>query len=99
MPSSDSARNAPASSKLRSLRAWLINGLAYLGSLILAALVIAPWLPVQDIPAAGEKIRYLSLHGNDYDTIFVGSSRVNFQVLPSIFDRATAESGRPTKSF
>jgi len=82
-----------------SLRRGLLHWLIFFGALVSYAVLIERWLPYPDVPNAGEKIRYLGLHGNQYDTIFTGSSRVNFQVLPSIFDEALAASGRPTKSF
>jgi hypothetical protein len=99
MPSLDGAQDAPHTTLRTSLRTWLGNGLIYLSSLAVAALSIEPLLPEPGIPGASDKLRHLDLHGNDYDTIFVGSSRVNFQVLPSVYDRVNAESGRPTKSF
>jgi hypothetical protein len=99
MPTSESARNAPALPSRPARWAWLGHGLIYGASLLLSALVIARWLPYPEIPGAGEKIRYLARHGNDYDTIFIGSSRVNFQILPSIYDRAMKDAGRATKSF
>lgn len=99
MPSADQPATTPEPEARPSVRAWLRNGLIYLATLLLAALLVERFLPYPNIPGTSEKIRYLSLHGNDYDAIFTGSSRVNFQVLPSIFDRAMADSGRPVKSF
>lgn len=78
---------------------WLLHGLIFFGALFGFAVLIERWLPYPDVPNAGEKIRYLGLHGDQYDTIFTGSSRVNFQVLPSIFDEALAAAGKPTRSF
>lgn len=77
----------------------LINGLVFLGVLALSCLVLNRRLPYPDIPTAGEKIRYLTLHGREYDTLFTGSSRVNFQILPSIFDQTLAAQHKRSKSF
>src|SRR6185436_943991 len=38
-------------------------------------------------------------HKDEFDTLFIGSSRVYFQISPAIFDRVTRESGMPTHSF
>lgn len=46
-----------------------------------------------------EKHAHLSAHGDDYDVLFLGSSRVQFQVMPSIFDRVAGEAGVRVKSF
>jgi hypothetical protein len=45
------------------------------------------------------KVAHLRRHGADYDTVFVGSSRVHQAVVPAEFDRRTAELGVPTRSF
>jgi hypothetical protein len=56
-------------------------------------------LPFPDIPAVGAKIEHLSRHGDDYDVLFVGSSRVYQQIVPAVFDRVAAQNGVPVKSF
>ncbi len=83
----------------RSAVRYASNGLVFIGALLLGCVCFDRSLPYPDIPTAGEKIRYLALHGREYDTSFVGSSRVNFQILPSIFDQTLAASGRSSKSF
>ena len=99
MPFPDQPPTAPDPEARPSARVWLRNGLIYFATLLLVALLVEPWLPYPNIPGTSEKIRYLSLHGNEYTAVFSGSSRVNFQVLPSIFDRAMADAGQPVKSF
>ena len=46
-----------------------------------------------------QKFRFFSAHKDEFDTLFIGSSRVYFQISPAIFDRVTRESGLPTHSF
>ena len=46
-----------------------------------------------------DKIEYLARHGDEYDVLFVGSSRIHSQVMPAIFDRVASENGVPVKSF
>lgn len=36
---------------------------------------------------------------DEYDTIFVGSSRVNYGVVPEVFDRRMAQLGHPSHSY
>jgi hypothetical protein len=45
------------------------------------------------------KFRFFSAHKDEFDTLFIGSSRIYFQISPAIFDRVSRESGLPTRSF
>ena len=57
-------------------------------------------LPFPEIDGGGsQKFRFFSAHKDEFDTLFIGSSRVYFQISPAIFDRVTRESGLPTHSF
>lgn len=46
-----------------------------------------------------EKLLQLARKGGEYDVLFIGSSRVQFQVMPSIFDRVAGDAGVRVKSF
>ena len=78
---------------------YFANGLVFLLAMAFAAGLLGRWLPYPNIPEAGEKIHYLAAYGNEYDTLFTGSSRVNFQVVPTLFDEFLAGHGRASKSF
>ena len=78
---------------------YFANGLAFLLAMAFAAVLLGRWLPYPNIPEAGEKIHYLAAYGNDYDTLFTGSSRVNFQIVPTLFDEFLTGRGRASKSF
>jgi hypothetical protein len=56
-------------------------------------------LPLPDVPVVKLKIDHLVAHPDDYDTLFIGSSRIYYQIIPAIFDRLAAEQGFPTRSF
>ncbi len=56
-------------------------------------------LPFPDVPVVQEKLEQFTQHGDDFDLVFLGSSRVYFQILPSIFDRIAGEHGVPMQSF
>jgi hypothetical protein len=57
-------------------------------------------LPFPEIDGGvSQKFRFFAAHKDEFDTLFIGSSRVYFQISPAIFDRVTRESGMPTHSF
>ena len=66
---------------------------------------LAAWLagvclpPAEPPPFVREKLRHLTEHGDEYDVIFLGSSRVQYHIMPSVFDRFAAGHGCPLKSF
>jgi len=57
-------------------------------------------LPFPEIDGGvSQKFRFFAAHKDEFDTLFIGSSRIYFQISPVIFDRVTRESGLPTRSF
>ena len=57
-------------------------------------------LPFPEIDGGvSQKFRFFAAHRDEFDTLFIGSSRVYFQISPAIFDRVTRQSGLPTHSF
>src|ERR1700743_281266 len=67
---------------------------------ILAGIFIRRFLPVRELPnAVRKKAAHLSERGNDYDAIFLGSSRIQNHISTKIFDQCMATAGMPTKSF
>ena len=57
-------------------------------------------LPFPEIDGGvSQKFRFFAAHKDEFDTLFIGSSRIYFQISPAIFDRVTRESGLPTHSF
>jgi hypothetical protein len=51
------------------------------------------------VPEITPKLDYLKAHRADYDTLFVGSSRVYHGITPRVFDSVTAAAGKPTHTF
>ena len=45
------------------------------------------------------KFAHLAEHLGDYDTLFVGSSRMQRGIVPDVFDRQMQERGAPSRSF
>ncbi len=57
-------------------------------------------LPFPEIDGGvSQKFRFFAAHKDEFDTLFIGSSRIYFQISPALFDRVTRESGLPTHSF
>lgn len=80
----------------RAIRRGAAFALACLG----ACLAIQCSLPFPNIAPLGAKHRYFTAHREDFDTLFIGSSRVYHQIIPSQFDAAVREeSGFPMHSF
>ena len=74
--------------------------LSWMFSFALTAWLAGVWLPPADLPSTvREKLAHLAEHGDDYDAIFVGSSRIQSHIMPSLFDRLAAERGLTVKSF
>lgn len=46
-----------------------------------------------------DKLRYFAAHKDDYDVVFVGSSRVERGVVPPLFDAELTARGRALRSF
>ena len=66
----------------------------------LTAWIAGRWLPPAELPpVVREKLTHLDGHGDDYDAIFIGSSRVEYHIIPTIFDRSAAGKGLVVKSF
>ncbi len=56
-------------------------------------------LPFPAVPLVKVKLEYLAKHHDDYDTLFLGSSRIYYQIIPALFDQLAAEQGLPARSF
>jgi hypothetical protein len=61
--------------------------------------LLAPGLPFPEIPLVRDKIEYLARHGDEYDVLFLGSSRMHSHIMPWVFDQVAGENGVPVKSF
>lgn len=66
---------------------------------VASCLALHAILPFPDVAEVTAKLRYFTEHKDEFDTIFIGSSRIYRQVIPPAFDRVAAEHGTPTHSF
>lgn len=78
----------------------LINSAICATAFLITCLGLHALLPFPEIDGGvSQKFRFFAAHKDEFDTLFVGSSRIYFQISPAIFDRVTRESGLPTHSF
>jgi hypothetical protein len=74
--------------------------IAAIVSFVVVSSLAAHFLPPPELPhVVREKAAYLSKHGDDYDAIFLGSSRIQNHVMIGQFDQYMAAAGMPMKSF
>ena len=80
---------------VRGLNNFAIGGAAF----TLTCMALHAVLPLPDIEEVSDKLRFFAAHQDEFDTLFIGSSRTYHQVSPSIFDQVMRENGTPTRSF
>ena len=92
---------APRKSTGRKTVIWaLTNSAICATAFLITCLGLHAILPFPEIDGGvTQKFRFFAAHKDEFDTLFIGSSRIYFQISPAIFDRVTRESGLPTHSF
>lgn len=55
--------------------------------------------PFQGADKIEKKFAYFAAHKDEFDYVFIGSSRVLNQISPRVFDQAMAAAGRPCRSI
>lgn len=83
--------------KQLSLRA--LNVLLSLAALVTTSAALHPILPLPFVENVAPKLRFFAAHKDEFDTLFIGTSRIEHHLEPEIFDRVSAERGLPTRSF
>lgn len=76
-----------------------INGAAFVAGFGFAVAALSQAFEPVRAPQLGAKLDWLAERGAEYDTFFVGSSRVHRQIIPDIFDAEMAALGVQTNSF
>lgn len=56
-------------------------------------------LPTPNVSGITTRMRFFAAHMDEFDTIFVGSSRIYAGVSPSTFDQTMASAGNPSHSY
>jgi hypothetical protein len=71
----------------------------FAAAFLLTGTGLANLLPLPEVPVIQPKLQHLSSRIGEYDTLFLGTSRIYHQIQPRLFDRLTAAAGLPTRSF
>lgn len=66
---------------------------------ILTSMAIGHLADVPEMGTLDDKLRYFAAHQDDYDLVFVGSSRLHRGVVPPLFDAEMAAHGHALRSF
>lgn len=75
------------------------NAILFLTAFVLTCAGISLLIPAQRIPVVTTKLDYFARHGDEYDTLILGSSRVFRQISPEILDAGMAAGGYPIRTF
>ena len=81
------------------LRRVFVNLLLFVLGLSVTAAVIGHFTPLPYVEIVTPKLAHYTAHGEEFDVLFLGSSRTYRQLLPEIFDQGMAEAGHPMKAF
>jgi hypothetical protein len=92
-------RPAAPTERQTLVRRALINSAIGAGAFLLTCVGLHAVLPFPEIDGVSQKLRFFAAHKDEFDTLFIGSSRIYFQISPAIFDGVMRESGSPTRSF
>jgi hypothetical protein len=79
----------------RRIAAVAIAFLAFVATSWLVHALLPPAVP-EGVEA---KLKFFVAHKDDFDTLFLGSSRFYYAISPEIFDETTRENGVPTRTF
>ncbi len=77
----------------------LLHGAIFLAAVALGCALIDRLAPFPPVPGLHPKWMHFRENPGRYDTIFVGSSRFNHQIIPKQFDAELARAGMRTTSF
>ncbi len=86
-------------SSIRRVVAALANIAVFALVLVAGCWAIHSRLPIPDVNEVQAKLERLKAHCNEYDTLFIGTSRIYHHIIPGQFDALMAKEGVPTKSF
>ena len=84
---------------VRLLARSMLNAAAFALGLAAMAVALSPFAPELPVSGASAKLASLAAHGEEFDVLFIGSSRIYHQLIPGQFDRLMAAGGSPTRSF
>ncbi len=77
----------------------LRNILCLLVGFIAVAAILQLVLPPRHVPTVTEKLARYAAASDEFDVLAIGSSRTYRQIIPSVFNEATASAGKPARLF
>jgi hypothetical protein len=86
-------------SRIARIGATVARLALFAAAFALSARYLRPWLGGQASNLTETKIAWFVEHGEQYDTLFFGSSRAYRGFVPELFDRVTGAAGIATRSF
>lgn len=91
---------SPPAGRLAGLFRAVLAVVFWMSGFGLTAWLAGVCLPPAELPpVVREKLTHLARHGDEYDAIFLGSSRVQYHIMPVVFERFAAEHGLAVKTF
>lgn len=78
---------------------FLLNLALFFTSMWLGFQGIGALLPPYRVPTVTPKLEWMQEHGDEYDTLFLGTSRTFRQIIPEIFEQEMAAGGVPLRAF
>ena len=85
------------------MNAWVLKRLGYVASALVAfvatSAVIHSILPPMIPKGIAAKLEFFAQHKDEFDTLVVGTSRLQYTISPEIFDQVTRENGLSTRTF
>jgi len=91
---------APKATRRKTLLPAVTNSAIAIIAFLITCIGLHAVLPFPEIDdGVSQKFRFFAAHKDEFDTLFIGSSRIYFQISPAIFDRVARENGLPTHSF
>jgi hypothetical protein len=77
----------------------LFNVAVALAALVGTSATLHRVLPQTPVENVSPKLRFFAEHKDEFDTLFIGTSRIQHHVSPQLFDHTTAAAGHATHSF
>jgi hypothetical protein len=68
-------------------------------SFVTTSWILHALLPPAIPQGVEEKLKFFAEHKDEFDTLFLGSSRIYYAISPEIFDKTTSENGLQTRTF
>lgn len=90
---------APSTTARPSVAHHVLIATLFLIALTVTCGLLHSRLPFPSVPEIGPRFRYFAEHKDEFDTIFIGSSRIRHGIIPQTFDEQAVIHGLHTHSF